>query len=396
MTWRPSRKDREGLLHAFNRTTSQLPVYDPVSAREHGLLATRYRLSPPNLLSCCRLVEVTLDAFVSVLLITRDDGARLPTELQRLSGDLAQCARDYEVILIDNESTDGSVDVFGELTGEAGIPNLQVFALAKAVEPDVATCVGLEHALGDFVVIAEMGSITIDSLNGLLREAERGVDVVIANDTRRSEGGLAYRLFKGMFNRVYRALAGIDLGRDVPAQQLLSRRVVNSILSNPQPATAYRHLPYAGGFRRANLVYSTDRALRRRRDLWMSVDRSLRLLTITTRVPLRIVTLMCVFGAAANLVYSTYAVMVGLTDPAVEPGWLSITLQQSGMFMLLSIVLLVLSEYILQVGSVAWGGSGYIIGQEFASRRIGPMIQPNVLQARGPFGVESSESDRTK
>jgi len=76
------------------------------------------------------------------------------------------------------------------------------------------------------------------------------------------------------------------------------------------------------------------------------------------------------FGALANLVYSIFVVAVGFLKPDVAPGWTSLSLQLSGMFFLISLVLLVLGEYILNMVSLQNEGPLYHVGQEFTSSRM--------------------------
>ena len=62
---------------------------------------------------------------------------------------------EYEIIVVDNASDDNSVTVLKNLTEEDGLANIQVFALAKEVDADMAAWVGLENALGDFVAVVD-------------------------------------------------------------------------------------------------------------------------------------------------------------------------------------------------------------------------------------------------
>ena len=101
-----------------------------------------------------------------------------------------------------------------------------------------------------------------------------------------------------------------------------------------------------------------------------SIDRGIRLLVATTRGPMRLVTLLCLFGAVANLLYCGYVIAVFLFKPDVAPGWVTLSLQQSGMFFLISLVLLVLGEYILQMASFGSEGPPYTIAQEFTSAEL--------------------------
>ena len=85
---------------------------------------------------------------------------------------------------------------------------------------------------------------------------------------------------------------------------------------------------------------------------------------------MRLVTSLSMFGAVANLIYSVYVVAIGLLKADVAPGWVSMSLQQSGMFFLISLVLLVLGEYILNMASLSNEGPLYHVGQEFTSARM--------------------------
>ena len=77
---------------------------------------------------------------------------------------------------------------------------------------------------------------------------------------------------------------------------------------------------------------------------------------------MRLVTSLSLFGALANLGYSIYVVAIGFLKTDVAPGWISLSLQQSGMFFLISLVFLVLGKYILQMvslsneGLITWAG----------------------------------------
>jgi polyisoprenyl-phosphate glycosyltransferase len=101
----------------------------------------------------------------------------------------------------------------------------------------------------------------------------------------------------------------------------------------------------------------------------------------TTKAPLRAATALCVFGAFANLLYSAYVIAVALLKPDVAAGWVSLSLQQSGMFFLISLVLLVLSEYILHMARISSEGPAYHVGREFTSMRMTRRERLNVEDA---------------
>lgn len=319
--------------------------------------------------------------FLSVVFVVRNQSVQLETILSDAVECVSPLVSDFELVIVDNASDDESVTVLKRLTGEAGLPNLQVFALTQDVDADTASWVGLENALGDFVAVIDPLSDDIGFLPEMLEKAVSGADVVFADNQRKPPQSLAYRLANAAFNSLYRAFNGIHLSKEAPQYRVLSKRVVNFILQHPQPAVSYRHLPATGGFARVNLDYSAAPRVPHTKRLGESIDRGIRLLVSTTRAPMRLVTSLSLFGAVANLLYSIYVVAVGFLKTDVAPGWISLSLQQSGMFFLISLVLLVLGEYILHMASLSNEGPLYHVGQEFTSARITRREKLNVEDA---------------
>ncbi|MFM0324034.1 glycosyltransferase [Caballeronia glebae] len=308
--------------------------------------------------------------FLSVVLLARNQSARVEALVSEVATTVSRLVTDYELIIVDNASDDESVSVLRDLTSESGQPNLQVYALTKEVDADTAFWVGLENALGDFVVVLDPLLDDISLLEMMLEKATVGVDIVLAHNQQRPAQSVPYRVAQTAFDMLYRYCSGVRFANEAPQYRLVSKRVVNFILQHPQPAITYRHLPLTGGFSRTKLLYDSTPKESQAKRLGESVDRGIRLLVSTTRAPMRLVTSLCMFGAGANLVYSVYVVLVGLFKPHVAPGWVSISLQQSGMFFLISLVLLVLAEYILNMASLSNEGPLYHVGQEFTSARM--------------------------
>jgi hypothetical protein len=308
--------------------------------------------------------------FLSVVYVVRNQGHQLESIIHSASEKLSSLVTDYELIVVDNASDDESVNVLKNLTGQSGYPNLQVYVLTKEVDADTASWVGLENALGDFVAVIDPQVDDICFLPAMLDQAVIGADVVFANNQQKPRQSLAYQAAYAVFNFLYKSFNGIHLAKEAPQYRLLSKRIVNFILQHPQPAVTCRHLPATGGFTRINMEYSSKPLSRSTKKLGESIRRGMRLLVSTTQAPMRLVTSLSLFGAAANLIYSFYVVAVGIFKTDVAPGWVSMSLQQSGMFFLISLVLLVLGEYILHMASLSNEGPLYHVGQEFTSARM--------------------------
>ena len=316
--------------------------------------------------------------FLSSVLVVRNQSCQIESVLGDAIAEISSLVSDFELIVVDNASDDQSVSTLKNLTAENGLPNLQVYALTKQVDTDTASWVGLENALGDFIAVIDPSTDDIGLLPEMLDRAVSGADVVFATNQQEPAQSIAYRCAHAVFNILYKAFNGVDLAKEAPHYRVLSKRMVNFILQHPQPAMTYRHLPATGGFARVNLNYSAAPRVTQTKRLGASVDRGMRLLVSTTRAPMRLVTSLSLFGAAANLMYSAYVVAIGLFKADVAPGWISLSLQQSGMFFLISLVLLVLGEYILHMARLSTEGPPYHVGQEFTSARMTRRAKLNI------------------
>ncbi|POA72531.1 glycosyl transferase family protein [Pseudomonas fluorescens] len=316
--------------------------------------------------------------FLSVVFVVRNQSKHIEKYLTEATAIISTLVSDYELIIVDNASDDDSIAVLKQLTAESGLANLQVYALTKEVDTDTASWVGLENALGDFVPVINPLLDDISFIPQILEKAANGADVVFANNEQKPSQSLAYRGANAAFHGLYNRLNGVNLAKEAPQYRMLSKRVINFILQHPQPAMTYRHLPATGGFAKAYLTYSAAPKSSPPKRLGESIDRGMRLLVSTTRAPMRLVTYLSLFGALANVVYSIYVLAVAALKPDVAPGWVSFSLQQSGMFFLISLVLLVLGEYILNMASLSNEGPLYHVGQEFTSARMTRLEKLNI------------------
>lgn len=325
--------------------------------------------------------------FLSVVFVVRNQSRELQQTLTEATSAISSLVSDYELIIVDNASDDDSIAILKKLSEESGLPNLQIYALTKEVDSDTASWVGLENALGDFVAVVDPLTDDIGFLSMMLDQAVSGADVVFAENEQKPPQSLAYRIGFSVFNTFYKWFNGIHLAKEAPLYRVLTKRVVNFILQHPQPSITYRHLPASGGFTKTNLSYSAVPKASSAKYLGDSFERGVRLLVSTTRAPMRLVTTLSLFGAVSNLLYSVYVIASAIFRTDIAPGWTTLSLQQSGMFFLVSLVLLVLGEYILNMARLSNEGPLYHVAQEFTSAVMTRRQKLNVevVQTMQPF-----------
>ena len=141
--------------------------------------------------------------FLSIVLVVRNQSSTLAQTIQQVQDTITTWVSDYEIIIVDNASTDTTISVLKELTKEAGLPNLQVYALTKEVDVDTASWVGLESALGDYVAVYDPFTEDLSILTKMLDLAVKGADVVFAKNEFPIKSSLSYGLASFAFHRLY-------------------------------------------------------------------------------------------------------------------------------------------------------------------------------------------------
>lgn len=330
--------------------------------------------------------------FLSIVVVVTNQQENIRDYINRATSVVGTLVSDYEIIIIDNASRDNTLSILEEISGENGLPNLQVYSLLQEVNTDVACWVGVENALGDYVAVIDPLVDDFEIIPKMLECIHDGTDVIFGKNTNKIKKSFGYSICSWIFDVIYKKLDGISLTNEAPSFRILSRKVINFILRHPSPTLTYRHLPATGGFKKEIINYSSSHKPAKTKYLNESIDKGMRLLVSTTRIPMRLVISLCFLGAASNLMYSFYIIIIALLKKDVASGWITLSLQQSGMFFLISLVLLVLSEYILQMATLSNEGPLYHIINEFNSVKMTRQEKLNIESLK--TGLNSRKQDK--
>lgn len=329
------------------------------------------------------MVVKRFDSFISAVIVTRNDAESIDFKLGELSNVLGGLAKEYEIIIIDNSSDDDTLNLLRDLCEESKLPNLQVFSLLSKIDYDLAVTAGIEQALGDFVFVLEMESWDVSKLEEMIVSSSSGKDVVFANNLSMKRS-IPYLFSSKVFYFLYKRFTGIDLSNDIGQQKVFSRRAANYILSSARPEIALRHMHASIGFTRETIEFNSKVRRVDRTGLSRSINRGIGILISSSNAPLRLVTFASMAGGIMAIGYSFFVLWEAFTNRDVAPGWASMSLQLSFMFFLLSLVLLVLGEYMIRTNNQKSALNGYFFSQEFNSSRMTRLTKLNVELPKDP------------
>ena len=325
------------------------------------------------------------DVFLSVIYVLNDDLDHLQKILTTTVQTLSQTVTDYEIVVVDNMNDKSkSISLLKELTNDKNFPNLQVYILNKRIDENIASCIGLDKSLGDFVTILNPFLDDISFIPTMLDEAKKNFDIVIAYNKNKYIKSFFYRVARKGFDFLYKLLNKESIAVDIYPYRLFSRRVTNQILQDQFPEMILRHLPTSIGYTRKELNYSSKFKASPNINFLYSVKKGIKFLISTSGAPMRVVSILSIFGALMNVFYSIYILIIAFAKTEIAEGWITLSLQQSGMFFLISIFFFILSEYILEMKGLKKNEHSNYISQEFGSTVISRHNKINLKENDSP------------
>src|SRR5215217_6163353 len=136
---------------------------------------------------------------LSVVIPIRNEAESLPELHRELTATLAAWGRAYEVIVIDDGSTDESFDILARL--QAGDPRLRVIRFRRNFGQTAAFAAGFEFARGRYIVTSD-GDLQNDphDIPSMVDALEQGFDIVSGWRKDRKDPFVSRRLPSMMAN----------------------------------------------------------------------------------------------------------------------------------------------------------------------------------------------------
>ena len=233
---------------------------------------------------------------LSIVIVIKDNYDILHKLLNKIEYIASNLVSDYEIIIIDNGSSDINSLIFKELTSEEGFSNLQIYKLVTYTDNLTARWVGFENSIGDFVISFDPVNDSIDNIESVIKSINEGVDIIFTRRLfpRNRKILLSKIIYKG-FGRAAKFATGFDLASYSSSLIGLNRAVINYLLQFSDPQIKFRNLPSLTGFRRSFINIKSSPNSRFDFQLLQSLSRGLRLITSSSKNPLRIATIISAF-----------------------------------------------------------------------------------------------------
>ena len=289
------------------------------------------------------------DVLISVCAVVGNSSTNVEAYIARATQLLAENYRYFELLLIDNGTNQGLGSRIEVLQRQ--LPNIRVVRLSREYGNEVAIAAALDNSIGDYVIVMDIDTDPIDVIPTLVTTSIRGYDVVIAEWTGEEES-LLYRWASQLFYGAASRLLGYSLRPNASYFRVFSRRFVNSLTRIRSKNRYLRCLNGLVGFSQASIPYHrlpSSRKVSSIKRLYHSASSSVGIIISNSAVPLRFASLLGLLACMLNLLYLFYVLAVSLVKRHIAEGWITTSITQSSMFLMLFLMLSILSEYIARI-----------------------------------------------
>ena len=287
---------------------------------------------------------------LSVVIPLRDEEEVFPALVSRLGAVLEALEGDWEAVLVDDGSTDGTYGLAVEL--HTRDPRFKVLRLSRSFGHQVAITAGLDAAQGEAVVTMD-GDLQHppEVIPELVARWEGGDEIVYAVMEER----LGESRFKDWTARAFYRLLGRLADMDVPAAagdfRLVDRNALDAVMAMRESNRYLRGMFSWVGFRQSGVPYASPPRLAGRSKY--SRVRMFRLagdavIGFSTR-PLRLGLNLGFLVSLLSILFGLSAVFSKLADVFVVPGWTSIMVLVGIVGGIQLIVLGIIGEYIAHI-----------------------------------------------
>ena len=305
--------------------------------------------------------ETKINPYVSIVIPAHNEAAGIEHAIEELKRVMGELPTDYELIIIDDGSHDGTFSRVEKLAEQDR--KIKGLRFSRNFGKESALLAGLEVASGDIV-------ITIDAdlqhppelIPALLEQWREGFKVVHAVKQDRAQDSMFSRFRASVFNSLLTRIGGIDV-RNSSDYKLLDRAAVDVIVKRlPERRRFYRGLADWIGFEQVTVpfVVAERNAGKGKWSIFSLADLAITAIVSFTSAPLRIVTFLGLLTLVFGMLVAGETLWSWMHGRAVSGfATIIITLLIIGSFIMISLG--IIGEYIAKMYDEIKGRPAYLV-----------------------------------
>ncbi len=263
--------------------------------------------------------------FLSIIVPVFNEESLIRESVRRLVSTASRLTSSYEIIFIDDGSTDQSWALLKEERQKN--PHLRILSFSRNFGHQMAITAGMDHVKGDVV-------ITIDAdlqdppelIEKMIAQWQEGYDIVYARRSHRLGETIFKKFTATIFYRLIRKISNVDIPVDVGDYRLMSRRALDSMNQLRERHRYVRGLVAWLGYKQGFVDYVREKrfAGKTKFSLMRMIKFSLDGIASFSIAPLRLATMLGFACAGFSFLYILYALYANFILHDVVRGWTTV------------------------------------------------------------------------
>lgn len=337
--------------------------------------------------------EKQIECFISVAVAVENCGGGIEDFIESLTALLRSRYTNYEILLVDNRSTDNTAAKIERLLSR--IPNLRLIQLSQKYDIDTVYTAGVQTAIGDFVVLMQPGHDPIAELADMVRMSRGGSDIVMGVSSRNPAAG--YRMMRWLFRVLFSRIVDYSVPSNYTGYTVISRRAVNALMNyNCRNRSLFVRMTQIGFTYSSYIYQSSFNSPVMRRNIFNGIEAATKLLVFNSFAPLRIISMAGFLGSICSLLACVYTVAIRLFKNNVIEGWTTMMLLVSGLFTIMFIIMAFQSEYLARLLEEQYQRSEYFVVSEKHSSVMVDTSRLNVFEKSVSSDTNAVQTGRDK
>jgi len=263
---------------------------------------------------------------LSVVVPFLNEKDNLPVLYQRLTGALAGKGEDFEIIFVDDGSSDGSTEWVAAKAQEDR--RVKLIKLSRNFGHQIAITAGLDYADGDAAVIIDADlQDPPEVIPQLAAKWREGFEVVYAVREQRAGETWLKKLLASFFYRIFRWMVDFNAPLNAGDFRLVDRKVIEALKQVRERHRFMRGLTSWVGFTQCAVTYKREARLSgtTKYPVWKSLVLAWDAMTSFSSSPLTWVTVSGIVIALLGALEAATVVITKLRNPSASvPGWATI------------------------------------------------------------------------
>lgn len=287
--------------------------------------------------------------FISCIIPVFNEATHIKLFLENLYETLRRLTQHFEMIIVDDGSSDNTIAQILTLPKNY---HIKILGLSRNFGKEIALTAGIEHASGDVAVLIDADfQHPIALITDFLQHWSQGYDMVYGSRKDRNYESAIKRHSTKFFYWVMKKITNIDMPDDAGDFRLIDKKIISALQAFPERTRFMKGLYAWVGYKTIGVPFDVSERKSGRSGWGLSKLTELAITGITSfsDVPLRVWGLVGFVISILSLIYAIYIVTVTLLFGADLPGFPTVVVAVMflGGIQLLSIG--ILGEYIARI-----------------------------------------------